>query len=67
MSRAGRIREFINRNLVSIVIIPSLVMIHYGWSKLQDVEVLVSKEEKRELPIIEVGHQLNAKALQADL
>lgn len=56
MSQFGRIREFVNRNLVSIVMVPSIIALHWGWLKLQDVEVLVSPEEKRNLPIIEVMH-----------
>jgi len=37
-----------------IVMIPAMVSIHWGWSKLQNVEVFVPKEDRRELPIIEV-------------
>lgn len=36
--------------------VPSIIALHWGWLKLQDVEVLVSPEEKRNLPIIEVMH-----------
>lgn len=54
MSRAGRIREFINRNLVAIVMVPAIIGIHWGWRSLQDMEIFFKKEEKKELPIIEV-------------
>ena len=46
--------RFTKRNLVMIVMIPAMVSIHWGWSKLQNVEVFVPKEDRRELPIIEV-------------
>lgn len=50
----GRAREFVRRNIVMIVMVPVLVSLHYGWQKLQDVEVFVPKEQRRDLPIIEV-------------
>lgn len=47
-------RGFINRNLVAIVMIPSIIGIHYGWKSLQNNEALVSKSEKIDLPIVTV-------------
>jgi hypothetical protein len=35
--------------------VPALVLMHWGWYKLQDVEVLVKKEEKKDLPIVIVS------------
>ncbi|XP_068156665.1 uncharacterized protein [Drosophila tropicalis] len=42
--------SFISRNLVAIVMIPSLIGIHLGWSYMQDNRKLVTKEEQIDLP-----------------
>jgi hypothetical protein len=52
-------RGFFYRNAVTIVMVPALVLIHWGWYKLQDVEVLVKKEEKKDLPIVTVSSKKN--------
>nr|CAD7444807.1 unnamed protein product [Timema bartmani] len=52
MSPAVRLFAFLNRNIVAVVMIPSIVLIHWGWLKLQDVEALVKKEEKKDLPVL---------------
>lgn len=41
---------------MTIVMVPALVLMHWGWCKLQDVEALVKKEEKKDLPIV-IGAQ----------
>lgn len=46
------IKQFMNKNLVAIVMVPSLIMIHVVWNNLQNVESLVSKAEKKDLPIV---------------
>ncbi|CAB3376866.1 Hypothetical predicted protein [Cloeon dipterum] len=61
MSQVGRFREFLNRNIVAIVSIPTIVLLHWGWLKLQDVEVLIRPEEKRGLPIFEGAKLLETK------
>jgi hypothetical protein len=50
-----KVRDFVNRNAVAIVMVPALVLMHWGWYKLQDIEVLVKKEEKKDLPIVIVS------------
>jgi hypothetical protein len=52
---SGKHGGFFNRNAVTVVMIPALVLMHWGWYKLQDVEVLVKKEEKKELPVVVVS------------
>ncbi|EDW83184.1 uncharacterized protein Dwil_GK22720 [Drosophila willistoni] len=42
--------SFVSRNLVTIVMIPSLIGIHLGWSYMQDNRKLVTKEEQIDLP-----------------
>ena len=49
--------KFLSRNAVMIVMVPTLVLIHWGWAKMQDIEVLVKKDEKKELPILSVSHR----------
>ncbi|KAK7868211.1 hypothetical protein R5R35_000615 [Gryllus longicercus] len=63
MGRSGRVWEFVNRNLVTIVMVPSIILIHWGWTKLQDVETLVSKEERVDLPIVIGFRRLFEKVL----
>ncbi|KAK3864014.1 hypothetical protein Pcinc_030275 [Petrolisthes cinctipes] len=61
----GRVREFIRRNMVMVVMVPVLVGLHYGWHKLQEVEMFVPKEDRRDLPIVQgakiVGEKLKSK------
>ncbi|CAG2057062.1 unnamed protein product [Timema podura] len=62
MSPAVRLFAFLNRNIVAVVMIPSIVLIHWGWLKLQDVEALVKKEEKKDLPVLLAVEYLVEKA-----
>jgi hypothetical protein len=52
---SGKLRRFIHRNVVTLITVPGLVFIHWGWYKLQDVEVLVKKDEKKDIPIVTVS------------
>lgn len=45
---------FVNRNLVAIVTIPSIVGIHYGWSVMQDNPKLVPAGTRIDQPIYTV-------------
>lgn len=66
LSWQQRLSRFTKRNLVMIVMIPAMVSIHWGWSKLQNVEVFVPKEDRRELPIIEGIKVLSNKISSTD-
>lgn len=47
---------FVSRNIVAIVMIPSIIGLHYGWNILQNNENLVTAEQKiTEQPIIAVS------------
>lgn len=51
--------SFVKRNLVAIVMIPSIVLMHYGWQKLQLMEDLVPAHERKDVnPAIEVSESL---------
>lgn len=54
----GRVREFLKRNMVVIVMVPVLIGVHYGWQKLQDIEMFVPKQQHRDLPVIQVRFSL---------
>jgi uncharacterized membrane protein YwzB len=54
---SGKLRGIFSRNAVTIVMVPALIFIHWGWYKLQDVEVFVKKEEKKDLPIVIVSFE----------
>jgi membrane protein CcdC involved in cytochrome C biogenesis len=51
----GKPGGFFNRNAVTIVMVPALILIHWGWYKVQDNEVFVKKEEKEDLPVVLVS------------
>lgn len=48
------IKTFISKNLVVLVMVPVIIGSHYGWSKLQGVDYLVSPEERKKLPFYSV-------------
>lgn len=43
---------FLQRNMVAIVMIPSLIGVHYAWSLMQKNRTLVSAEEEIDLPVV---------------
>lgn len=48
--------SFTKRNLVAIVMIPSIVLLHIGWNKLQYVEDLVPENQRSdENPVFAVS------------
>lgn len=49
------------RNIVVLVMVPSLVIIHLGWIKIQNTPALVNPLDKRELPIVEAAVYLKTK------
>ncbi|XP_058128324.1 uncharacterized protein LOC131291259 [Anopheles ziemanni] len=48
----AKLRMFISKNLVTIVMVPSLIGLHYAWDSLQRNKALVSEEERKDLPIV---------------
>lgn len=55
MSTLGRAREFVQRNLMAVVMISGLGLSQYAWWKLQDNKTFVREDEKREFPAITVN------------
>ncbi|KAG7171289.1 McKusick-Kaufman/Bardet-Biedl syndromes putative chaperonin-like [Homarus americanus] len=49
----GRAREFMKRNIVLIIMLPAIVGLHYGWQKIQDIELFVPKQQRKDLPVIQ--------------
>uniref|UniRef100_A0A182JTX1 Secreted protein n=1 Tax=Anopheles christyi TaxID=43041 RepID=A0A182JTX1_9DIPT len=49
---------FVQRNLVTIVMIPSLIGLHWAWDSLQHNRALVTDQERKDLPVV-----IAAKAL----
>ncbi|EDV30272.1 uncharacterized protein Dana_GF23200 [Drosophila ananassae] len=47
--------SFFSRNLVAIVMVPSLIGIHLGWSYMQNNRKLVSEAEQMELPPVKLA------------
>ncbi|XP_055679613.1 uncharacterized protein LOC129787835 [Lutzomyia longipalpis] len=52
------LKQFVNKYMVTIVMIPSIIAIHIGWTKIQNVESLVDKDEKADLPIVIAAKKL---------
>lgn len=52
LSWAQKLSRFTKKNIVMIVMVPTMVSIHWGWTKLQEIERFVPKNEKMELPIL---------------
>lgn len=46
---------FVQRNLVTIVMIPSLIGLHWAWDSLQHNRALVSDYERKDLPVVIVS------------
>ncbi|KAL0868920.1 hypothetical protein ABMA27_007250 [Loxostege sticticalis] len=44
-------KPFISKNIVALVMVPVIIGGHYGWYKLQEIETLVTPEERAKLPI----------------
>lgn len=55
----GRAREFLRRNVVLVVMVPVLVGVHFGWQKIQDIEMFVPKQQRQDLPVIEGARYLS--------
>lgn len=51
--------QFISKNLVALIMVPLVVGAHYGWYKLQQIDELVSPEERNKLPITRVISELS--------
>ncbi|KAK8382727.1 hypothetical protein O3P69_015509 [Scylla paramamosain] len=57
----GRAREFLRRNVVLVVMVPVLVGVHFGWQKIQDIEMFVPKQQRQDLPVIEGARYLTER------
>ncbi|XP_059612163.1 uncharacterized protein LOC132258728 [Phlebotomus argentipes] len=44
--------QFMKKNIVLVVMVPSIFGIHYLWSSIQNVDSLVKEHERGELPIV---------------
>lgn len=42
--------RFFSKNIVMLVMLPTVVALHYGWYKLQMVDNLVPPEDRDKLP-----------------
>ncbi|XP_053662881.1 uncharacterized protein LOC128712009 [Anopheles marshallii] len=47
-----KVKMFVSRNLVAIVMIPSLIGLHWAWDSLQHNRALVSDQERKDLPVV---------------
>uniref|UniRef100_T1GI39 Uncharacterized protein n=1 Tax=Megaselia scalaris TaxID=36166 RepID=T1GI39_MEGSC len=60
-------QSFLKRNLVTIVVVPGLLLAHYGWWKLQYNDKLVSEEERIDMPIFDAAKKVWNKLSKADV
>lgn len=64
LSRMTGVKGFLNRWSVTIVMIPALVGMHWGWFVLHKNEALVPKhQQKDELPIVSVNFGRGAESM----
>ena len=47
-----KVRQFLHKNLVMVVAIPSLIGLHMGWTWIQNQDMFVPKEQRKDLPLI---------------
>lgn len=47
--------KFIKENRFLIIMIPTIVGVHFGWVMIQNNELFVDKSEKKDLPIVIVS------------
>ncbi|XP_017486230.1 PREDICTED: uncharacterized protein LOC108374739 [Rhagoletis zephyria] len=45
-------QTFLRRNSVAIVMIPSIIGIHYAWNLMQKNRTLVAADEEIDLPVV---------------
>ncbi|XP_065366377.1 uncharacterized protein LOC135959212 [Calliphora vicina] len=43
---------FVSRNLVTIVMVPTIIALHFGWSAMQKNRSLVQEHEEIDLPVV---------------
>ena len=57
---AQKFSKFAKRNVVVLVMVPAIVVLHLGWSQLQNIEQFVPKHERKEdIPIVAVTNSTN--------
>lgn len=49
-------KKFVHNNLVAIVIIPTIIAVHWGCNKIQNMDQFVSESERKDMPIIRVSY-----------
>uniref|UniRef100_U5ES16 Uncharacterized protein n=1 Tax=Corethrella appendiculata TaxID=1370023 RepID=U5ES16_9DIPT len=47
-----KLKKFIIKYQVTLVMIPTIIGIHWSWERLQNNELLVTKDERKDLPIV---------------
>lgn len=51
----NKIKNFIVNNSVAIVMIPTVIGLHWGWNEIQHNDKFVKPSERKELPIMIVS------------
>lgn len=54
-------RYYINKHLVTLVILPTIVLIHYSWNRMQNNELVHKDGERREFPLYSLFKQVKEK------
>ncbi|XP_061394428.1 uncharacterized protein LOC133329985 [Musca vetustissima] len=44
--------SFVSRNLVTIVMVPTIIAAHWGWNAMQNNRSLVQEHEQIDLPVV---------------
>ena len=48
-------QSFVQRNMVTIVMVPAIIALHFGWSAMQKNRSLVKEHEEIDLPVVTVS------------
>uniref|UniRef100_A0A1L8EAY8 Uncharacterized protein n=1 Tax=Haematobia irritans TaxID=7368 RepID=A0A1L8EAY8_HAEIR len=66
MNKPPKQPSFVSRNLVAIVMIPTIIAFHYGWNVMQNNRALVQEHEQIDLPVVTFGKYVWRKVSGSD-
>lgn len=56
---SSKVKTFLSKNVVAVVMIPTIIGLHWGWNAMQHNEKLVDPATRIELPPIVVSIEYN--------
>ena len=56
---SGGVKGFLNKWMITIVMVPSIIGLHWSWVMIQNNDKLVPEYQRKELPIFIVSKNIN--------